>query len=156
MTPVHIRRAGPLDAAPLTRLLDGFAQPEFRPGPALGPDEIRAWMAAPAIWTLADRAGEVVGLQWVEPHAEHPPQVCEIATFLAPTPDDMAIGTRLFEATRMAARKLGFTHIRTRIRATNAGALIYYQSRGFERLTPRDDPASGRPPVRNVEMTYRL
>lgn len=158
MKPVHIRGARAFDARPILRLLQTIARHEGatpRDTP-LSDRDVAAWMAEATAWHVAEQAGEIIGLQWLEPHPDLPPTTCDIATFTAPSVRGIDIGARLFDATRKAAKTAGFTHIRTRIRATNDGGLIYYQSRGFERLTPRDDPASGRPPVRHVEMTYRL
>lgn len=158
MKPVHIRRARAFDARPILRLFraisdrDGVA-PRDAP---LTDAEMGDWMAGAAAWHVAEQAGNLIGVQWIERHPNHPPTTCDIATFVAPDVPGIDVGAQLFDATRKAARAAGFTHIRTRIRATNDGGLIYYQSRGFERLTPRDDTASGRPPVRHIEMTYRL
>lgn len=153
MKPVHIRPARPFDAGPVARLLTRVAAPGT---PAMTAGELLTWMADDTIWHLADQGGIVVGLQWVETQSDLPAATCKIATFVAPEDKHIGIGTRLFEATRKAARRAGFTHIHASIRTTNDGGLIYYQSRGFERLTPRDAPGSARPPVQNVTMTYRL
>lgn len=158
MADIAIRRARPFDSGPMARLLNAIVGQDARGGP---PDPMTAadlagWMAQSDVWHLAERAGDVVGFQWVEAHPDLPPTTCDIATFVGLRPESIGIGTRLFDVTRKAAKASGFTHIHAKIRATNEGGLIYYQSRGFERLTPRDDPTSGRPPVRSVTMTYRL
>lgn len=158
MSAVHIRRARPFDAGPMVRLLNAIilrGDTTAIPAPMTAP-ELQEWMGFSDVWHLAEEAGEVVGFQWVEAHPDLPPTTCDIATFVAPETQGIGIGTKLFEVTRKAAKAAGFTHIRAKIRAVNDGGLIYYQSRGFERLTPRDDPASGRPPVQSVLMTYRL
>lgn len=158
MKPVHIRPARPFDAGPMVRLLNAIIK---RGGTTafstpMTTEELEEWVRQSDAWHLADRAGEVLGFQWVEGHPDLPPKTCDIATFVAPETQGIGIGTQLFEVTRKAAKAAGFTHIRAKIRSYNEGGLIYYQSRGFERLTPRDDPASGRPPVQSVLMTYRL
>ncbi|MBT8411372.1 MAG: GNAT family N-acetyltransferase, partial [Octadecabacter sp.] len=45
------------------------------------------------------------------------------------------IGSALFEATKVAARQLGYVWINATIRADNEGGLAYYQSRGFRDWT---------------------
>ncbi|CTQ48893.1 GNAT family N-acetyltransferase [Jannaschia donghaensis] len=158
MTPVHIRRARPFDAGPMVRLLNTIvAGTAVLPPPnPMTAGELQDWMAHGDLWHLAERAGQVLGFQWVEPHPQLPDTTCDIATFVMPDGQGMGIGSSLFDATRKAAKSAGFTHIHAKVRAANEGGLIYYQSRGFERLTPRDDPTSVRPPVQSVTMTYRL
>lgn len=156
MKPMHIRRARPFDAGPMVRLLNVIVTHERTSSAPMLAAELQDWMAQAAFWHLAEQAGEIVGFQWVEPHPDLPPTTCDIATFVSPDAQGIDIGARLFEVTRKATKAAGFTHIHAKIRGTNDGGLIYYQSRGFERLTPRDDAASGRPPVQSVVMTYRL
>ncbi|WP_211605466.1 GNAT family N-acetyltransferase [Jannaschia faecimaris] len=155
---VHIRPARAFDSGPMARLINAIVA---RGGPTathppMMADELLDWMALSTVWHLAERAGDVLGFQWVEPHPDLPATTCEIATFVAPETQGIGIGASLFDFTRKAAKTAGFTHIHARVRASNAGGLIYYQSRGFERLSPRGDPASGRPPVQSIAMTYRL
>ncbi len=84
-------------------------------------------------WHVAEtEAGEIVGFQWIAPHDGLPPEAVDIATFAKPGRQGLGIGSKLFEATRAAAKRLGYRWINANIRADNAGGLIYYQSRGFE------------------------
>ena len=105
-----------------------------------------------SIWHVAEAAGAVRGFQWVEPHRDLPPGVLDIATFVAPTAQGVGIGSRLFDATRAAAKAAGATNLEATILATNSGGLIYYQSRGFERVgTMRGTDGRDR-----VTMRFRL
>jgi L-amino acid N-acyltransferase YncA len=92
--------------------------------------------AAPeaSAWHVAEtEAGEIVGFQWIAPGADYlPPEAAEIATFAKPGRQGLGIGSILFEATKSAARVLGYRWINANIRADNESGLTYYQSRGFE------------------------
>ena len=84
-------------------------------------------------WQVAlDDTERVVGFQWIEPHADLPSEAANIATFVQMGRTGLGIGSKLFEATRTAAKALGYTWINANIRADNDGGLIYYQSRGFQ------------------------
>jgi L-amino acid N-acyltransferase YncA len=84
-------------------------------------------------WHVAEtEAGEILGFQWVAPHDGLPPEAVDIATFTKPGRQGLGIGSKLFEATQTAAKRLGYRWINANIRADNAGGLAYYQSRGFE------------------------
>ncbi|WP_338019733.1 GNAT family N-acetyltransferase [Sulfitobacter sp. PR48] len=61
-----------------------------------------------------------------------PPEAANIATFVQIGQTGLGIGSALFEATRTAARAMGYLWINANIRADNEGGLIYYQSRGFQ------------------------
>lgn len=156
MAEIIVRRARPFDAGPMVRLLNVVAARENAAAVPMTNDELQDWMALGDVWHLAEQGGEIVGFQWVEAHPDLPPGTCDIATFVDPEAQGIDIGARLFDRTRIAARVAGFTHIHVRVHAQNDGGLIYYQSRGFERLTPVDDPTSSRAPVQHVAMTYRL
>lgn len=94
------------------------------------------WMTAGgdrATWTVAEsEMGRILGFQWIEPHADLPPEAADIATFVAPGHHGLGVGTALFETTRAAAASSGYRWINASIRADNLGGLAYYQSRGFE------------------------
>lgn len=85
-------------------------------------------------WHVAEtETGEIVGFQWIAPGAAYlPREAAEIATFAKPGQQGLGIGSKLFDATRRAAKRLGYTWINANIRADNASGLAYYQSRGFE------------------------
>jgi L-amino acid N-acyltransferase YncA len=85
-------------------------------------------------WHVAETAeGEIVGFQWITEGAEYlPREAAEIATFAKPGQQGLGIGSKLMEATKAAARVLGYSWINANIRADNESGLTYYQSRGFE------------------------
>jgi GNAT superfamily N-acetyltransferase len=61
---------------------------------------------ARSAWHVAENErGEILGLQWIEPHAGLPPEACSIATFVAPGRQQLGIGSALFPATERAARR---------------------------------------------------
>lgn len=134
---IHIRRAGALDCTAMAELLNqiiarGGTTALTRP---VSGDDLGAWMRSDprAVWHIAeDDAGLLLGFQWVEPHPELGPQVAQIASFARVGRTGLGIGTRLFEATRAAAKAAGYAWINAEIRADNPGGLAYYQSRGFE------------------------
>lgn len=137
MSGVTIRRAGPADARDIAAMLSTVLA-SADTSAILGPVEaetIRGWMAAaPARsrWLVAEgAAGEILGLQWIEPHAGLPDEAANIATFVLPGRQQLGIGSALFAATERAARDLGYVWINATIRADNEGGLVYYQSRGF-------------------------
>jgi L-amino acid N-acyltransferase YncA len=102
--------------------------------PVTGAD-ITEWMThAPDrnAWHVAvDASEKVVGFQWVEPAEYLPVEAAEIATFVQIGQTGLGIGSALFDATRKAAKAVGYRWINANIRADNEGGLIYYQSRGF-------------------------
>jgi GNAT superfamily N-acetyltransferase len=107
---------------------------------------LRKWMAEADIWHVAETDGEILGFQWVGRSAALPEGACDIATFVALGHHGLGVGSRLFEATRRAAKEAGFAWIAARIRPCNSGGLAYYKSRGFEdwqvspeRITKRYD-----------------
>ncbi|WP_050931609.1 GNAT family N-acetyltransferase [Aestuariivita boseongensis] len=134
---ISVRRAIDLDAGSMARLLNSIIEQggttaltrpvTFR--------DIRDWMDfAPtrSAWHVAlDEREEVQGFQWVEPRDGLPPEACDIATFVKIGKTGLGIGSALFEATKAAAKDLGYDWINANIRADNEGGLIYYQSRGF-------------------------
>lgn len=83
-------------------------------------------------WHVAlNDAEEVVGFQWIAPADYLPAEAAEIATFVQIGQTGLGIGSKLFDATRKAAKDFGYSWINANIRADNEGGLIYYQSRGF-------------------------
>ncbi|NVK62856.1 MAG: GNAT family N-acetyltransferase [Rhodobacteraceae bacterium] len=134
---ITVRRAGPLDARPMAELLNeviaiggttAITEPVTR-------DDLLNWMEADprSIWHVAeDAAGQIMGFQWVDPHLKLGETVAQIASFARVGKTGMGIGSKLFDATKRAARTAGYAWINAEIRADNEGGLIYYQSRGFE------------------------
>lgn len=99
-------------------------------------EDILGWMSGPrteAAWHVAEtEEGEILGFQYIRPNADLPPEAVNIATFAKPGRQGLGIDSKLFEATRKAARDLGYAWINADIRADNESGLAYYQSRGFE------------------------
>ena len=159
----HIRRAGLLDAGPLSDLLCDIIR---RGGTTamtspVSRQELECWMrAAPgrAAWHLAeDEAGLPLGVQWIEPHPALPPEACDIATFTRPGQTRLGVGSSLFDATRRIARALGYAWINATIRADNSAGLAYYQSRGFEPYAWHNNvPLAVRTRVNKVSSRFAL
>ena len=97
--------------------------------------DLAEWMAkndGRTAWHVAvNETEQVVGFQWIAPHPNLPAEACDIATLVQIGQTGLGIGSKLFEATRQAAKAMGYTWINANIRADNEGGLIYYQSRGF-------------------------
>ena len=133
-----VRRAAALDARHMAALLNeiiakGGTTAKTDPVTA---DEIAQKMNAPqAIWHLAeDESGNLKGFQYFAPHPDLPANTVDIATFVKLGETGLGIGSRLFDATKTAARAHGYAYINAVIRADNSGGLAYYQSRGFEHI----------------------
>lgn len=135
---IKIRRPIALDLPDMARLLNeiiaqGGTTALTRP---VTGDDLAEWMAFTPdrnAWHVAvDAQEKVVGFQWIEPEKNQPPHVAGIATFVQMGQTGLGIGSKLFDATRKAAKEMGYTWINANIRADNEGGLIYYQSRGFQ------------------------
>lgn len=134
----HLRPAGPGDARDIAELISTLlrsADTSAIPGP-VGRADIAEWMAAApgrTAWHVAEaEAGDMLGVQWIEPRAGLPPDMADIATFVSEGRQRIGIGSALFARTTEAARMLGYRWLHAQIRADNAGGLVYYRSRGFE------------------------
>lgn len=136
---IHVRPARPIDAAELASLLNAIMAQRRPPdaAPPIAKADLLDFIATipdRAAWHLAeDDSGRALGLQVIEPHPLLPPDACDIATFTAASRAPVSIGSTLFARTRRSAKKLGYAWINATLHADNAGALAYYQSRGFER-----------------------
>lgn len=99
-------------------------------------EDILGWMSdtgAAGAWHVAETdEGEILGFQYIRPHADLPPKAVDIATFTKHGRQGLGIGSKLFEATRRTAGDLGYAWINAAVRADNTAGLAYYQSRGFE------------------------
>lgn len=97
-------------------------------------EDILGWMSRTGgAWHVAEtEEGEILGFQYIAPGSTLPPEAAEIATFTKPGKQGLGIGSKLFEATRVVAKALGYQRINANIRADNTSGLAYYQSRGFE------------------------
>ncbi|MBM2575837.1 GNAT family N-acetyltransferase [Jannaschia sp. Os4] len=143
-SPLHTRPAAPWDAGAMALLLReiiGIGGTTALEDPPSGAD-LRAWMDTPgSLWSVAERDGEVVGFQWVEPHPDLPEGALDISTFVSPAVQGVGVGSALFAATVAAARGAGAAWINATILARNGGGRAYYRSRGFETyaITPGRD-----------------
>ncbi|PWJ11443.1 GNAT family N-acetyltransferase [Jannaschia seohaensis] len=141
MTRIHVRPARPFDAGAMAALLNAIIA---RGGttamtqPVTGA-QLRDWMAASDIWHVAEAEGEILGFQWIGRHDSLPEGACDIATFVALGSHGLGVGSRLFEATRKAAKAAGHAWIAARIAHYNEGGQAYYKSRGFEDWRRTDD-----------------
>ncbi|MEL7097413.1 MAG: GNAT family N-acetyltransferase [Pseudomonadota bacterium] len=135
---IAVRPAISLDAASMAKLLNAIIR---EGGTTAMTQDVKAsdiadWMASNdgrAAWHVAVDGGEnVVGFQYIEPGGDYlPDEAAEIATFVQIGQTGLGIGSKLFEATRRAAKEIGYVWINANIRSDNEGGLIYYQSRGF-------------------------
>lgn len=135
---IHVRPAFALDTDSMARLLNAIIDQGGSTAitdPVTGQD-LKNWMQSDdgrTAWHVAVNASEdVVGFQWISAADYLPQEAAEIATFVQIGQTGLGIGSKLFEATRKAAKSLGFRWINANIRADNEGGLIYYQSRGFQ------------------------
>ena len=135
---IKVRRPIQLDPPLMARLLNAIIEQGGTTAltrPVTGKD-IAEWMNVEpgrSAWHVAvDKEEAIVGFQWIAPHAGLPPEAADIATFVQIGQTGLGIGSALFDATRKAAKDLGYRWINANIRADNEGGLIYYQSRGFQ------------------------
>ncbi|WP_299877207.1 GNAT family N-acetyltransferase [uncultured Sulfitobacter sp.] len=135
---ITVRRPIPLDLPDMARLLneiiaEGGTTALTRP---VTGDDLAEWMQFCAdrnAWHVAvDAQEKVVGFQWIEPEDSLPAEAANIATFVQIGQTGLGIGSKLFDATRKAAKAMRYVWINANIRADNEGGLIYYQSRGFQ------------------------
>ncbi|EIE50119.1 acetyltransferase [Salipiger aestuarii] len=134
---IDIRRAAPLDARDMAALLSDIVATGGSTAMTdpVSQTDMLAWMEGDprSIWHIAeDAVGDILGFQFIEPHRDHGATVGQIGTFAKAGKSGLGIGSKLFEATKEAARVAGYRWINAEIRADNAGGLIFYQSRGFE------------------------
>jgi L-amino acid N-acyltransferase YncA len=134
---IKVRNPIPLDAPHMARILNEIIEiggTTAMTRPITGDDLIERMAANPgkSAWQVAlDDTETVVGFQWIGPHTELPSKSCDIATFVQVGRTQLGIGSALFDATKAAAKALGYVWINATIRADNTGGLTYYQSRGF-------------------------
>ena len=109
-------------------------------------------------WHVArNDSGRIMGFQFVEPHVDLPDDAGDIATYVRIGAIQLGIGSKLFEATKQAAAKLGYVWLNATIRADNSGGLAYYSSRGFKTWTTDEDtPLSDGTIVTKISKRYDL
>lgn len=134
---IHIRKASPFDAGAMCDLLNEIiADGRYS---ALTTPLTRAQLSdlllnadgRSANHVAVDDTEACLGFQWIGPWPGTPPEACEISTFVKVGETGLGIGSRLFEASKLAAQELGYRWINANIRADNESGLTYYQSRGF-------------------------
>ncbi len=135
---IKVRRPISLDTNSMARLLNEIIEQGGTTAltrPVTGTD-IQEWMdfnPEKSAWHVAVNDDEqIVGFQWIEPKEDLPLEAVDIATFVQIGQTGLGIGSALFDATKKAAKDLGYAWINANIRADNEGGLIYYQSRGFQ------------------------
>ena len=135
---INVRPAIALDASSMADLLNPIIEEGGTTAIAtkVTGGDLADWMAEKgrSSWHVAvDDAEKVLGFQWIAQGGDYlPHEAAEIATFVQVGQTGLGIGSKLFDATRKAAKDLGYTWINANIRADNEGGLIYYQSRGFQ------------------------
>lgn len=134
---ITTRPAIALDTSSMARLLNEIIEQGGTTAltrPVTGAD-LAEWMDSDpekSAWHVAlNESEQVVGFQWITSASYLPDEAAEIATFVQIGQTGLGIGSKLFDATRHAAKALGYRWINANIRADNEGGLIYYQSRGF-------------------------
>lgn len=135
---VSVRPAFHYDAAGMAEILNQIIQvggTTAMQKPTV-PSVLIGWMDAHQGkngWHVAETPEkQIVGFQFFEPNKKLPVEACDIASFVRIGVAKMGIGTRLFAATQIAARKVGYRWINATIRSDNEGGLAYYASLGFE------------------------
>ncbi|MEX0369580.1 MAG: N-acetyltransferase family protein [Tateyamaria sp.] len=135
---IRVRPAIALDAPSMAALLNDIIEEGGTTAitTKVSGTDLSDWMAEKgrSAWHVAvNDAEQVVGFQWIATGGDYlPPEAAEIATFVQVGQTGLGIGSKLFDATRSAAKDLGYAWINANIRADNEGGLIYYQSRGFQ------------------------
>lgn len=82
-------------------------------------------------WTVAILDERLIGFQWIAPNDALPEGAADIASFVDPEIQGQGTGAKLIEATKDAARNLGYAWINATIRADNVPGLAYYSRQGF-------------------------
>ena len=159
----RIRPAGAADARDIAGLVSTLVRggdTSAIAGPVARADIIEWMDFAPerSAWHVAETdSGDILGVQWIEPHHDLPPDTADIATLVVQGRQRIGIGSSLFAQSLRAGRRLGYRWLHAYIRADNEGGLIYYRSRGFEpwRSDPEVPLADGRR-IDRVAMRYDL
>ena len=134
---ITVRRAISLDTGSMADLLNAIIAEGGTTAitRTVTAQDLQEWMTADgdrSAWHVALNGQEkVVGFQWIASADYLPAEAADIATFVQIGQTGLGIGSKLFDATRRAAKDLGYRWINANIRSDNEGGLIYYQSRGF-------------------------
>ncbi len=134
---VMIRPAARADTRQMAELLNEIIQAGGTTAmiQPVSSQDLDEWMVADEnqnAWHVAhDAQGLILGFQWIGPSAGLPKEAIDIASFVRIGYVGWGIGSRLFDATRKAAKDKGYEWINAAIRADNQSGLTYYQSQGF-------------------------
>lgn len=108
-----------------TALEDPFDAAELAEAYLTGPD-VHCCVVA-----VDDATGRIEGFQTLGRKPDLPGDVGDIGTFTRVGGKQRGVGTALFGATLVRARRLGLAAINATIRADNAGGLAFYDRLGF-------------------------
>ncbi|MBI4903449.1 MAG: GNAT family N-acetyltransferase [Acidobacteria bacterium] len=137
----QVRKAGPEDAAGIREVLAEITAERVHsaimvPWPV---EEQRRYLAGlserEAFHVAVDEDGRVLGYQALDLYSTVLPAMSHVGalgTFLRPGLRRMGIGQALFAATVAFARERGYAKFVIMVRASNAGALGFYRSLGFQ------------------------
>ncbi|MEU2202572.1 GNAT family N-acetyltransferase [Isoptericola sp. NPDC019482] len=136
---MHVRAAGPEDAASLSELLNAVIAEGGRTAitTPLSADELAEWFitgphCASCVVAVGDTE-ERLGFQALERfHEDLPVGAADIATFVSADARGQGVGRALARATVRLAEQAGLTSLRAVIRRQNGGAIRYYRSLGFD------------------------
>lgn len=133
-----------------TALEEPFTPKALADGMLTGPDVICCFVAE-------DDDGSLKGFQSLVRFESLPEGVGDIATFSRVGQVQQGTGTRLFAATRQAARQQGLVAINATIRADNVGGLAFYSRLGFmDHAIRRAVPLRDGTPVDRLSKRYIL
>lgn len=144
---MNIRPVKPDDAEAMSRVLEELIAAGKRVSPG-DPDYVRrTYIDHPdsiQCVIAEDEAGTLLGFQSLLRASEDnkygtPPGWGIIGTHIAPAAARRGIGSRLFAASREAARSAGIDKIEAYIGITNVGAQAYYEAMGFRTYRVTDD-----------------
>jgi len=160
---VTVRPAAPADFSQMSGLLNqiiAVGETTALQAP-LTADDLLKWMdkfKRRNAWHIAqDDSGRIMGFQYVEPHVDLPDDAGDIATYVRIGAIQLGIGSKLFEASKHAAKNLGYVWLNATIRADNSGGLAYYSSRGFLTWTTDENtPLSDGTIVTKISKRYDL
>jgi len=160
---VTVRPAVPADVPQMSELLNQIiaAGETTALQTPVTADNLLKWMdkfKGRNAWNIArDDSGRVMGFQYVEPHVDLPDDAGDIATYVRIGAIQLGIGSKLFEASKHAAKNLGYVWLNATIRADNSGGLAYYSSRGFQTWTTDENtPLSDGTIVTKISKRYDL
>ena len=115
--------------APIVRAGGLTAMPE-----PTGPETLAPLFDVPdprLVLHVAETESRLLGFQWAEPHPALPPDIADMATFVALDAARRGVGRALFAATLPAARARGWRRLNAAVLTSNPRGLAYYRAMGF-------------------------